>query len=97
MAHDTEPGLIQVLTREGNRRDAKLSCALCGAVVPMHFYEAPGEPELDGALLWMFHYDKCPNAKREEPIGLRLMWDVPGKDTENLELDPKARVLRKRK
>ena len=89
---NTQPGLIQVLGREVNRRDALLTCGLCGSRVQIHFYEPPGEPLLDGRLLWAFHFDKCPNVSGE-PIGLRLMWDIPGRPTENLTLDPKTHQL----
>jgi hypothetical protein len=87
------PGLIQVFGREVNRRDAVLTCALCGAHLAIHFYEPPGEPLLDGALLWAFHFDNCPNVKSGEPIGLRLMWDIPGRVTENMILDPDTHQL----
>lgn len=90
---NTPPGLIQVLGRDVNRRDALLTCGLCGARVQMHFYESPGEPLLDGPLLWIFHFDKCPKVKAGEPIGLRLMWDVPGRPTEDLKLDPETHQL----
>jgi hypothetical protein len=96
MALTTEPGLIHVIGREGNRRDAILTCGICGTRTEMHFYEDPGEPELDGALLWMFHFDKCEKAHRKDPSGLRLLWDVPGRPTENLELDPESRRLRQK-
>lgn len=94
MAAGTEPSLLQVINREGSRRDAILVCALCDTRTSLHFYEPPGTPVLDGSLLWMFHFDKCPVVNSDSPIGLRLMWDVPGRDTENLELDPKSRKLK---
>jgi len=78
------------------RRDARLMCHLCGATVPLHFCEGTGEPKLDGQLLWMFHYAKCPGVTEYEPIGLQLMWaDVRGRETENLVLDPKNRSSRR--
>lgn len=93
MPSNVEAGLILVVGREGNRRDAILTCALCGTRMDMHFYEDPGEPHLDGPLLWLFHFDNCDKAKRKEPIGLRLVWDVPGRPTENLELDTTSHRL----
>lgn len=86
MALTTPPGLIQVIGREVNRRDALLTCGLCGGGGQIHFYESPGEPEL-GHMLMVFHYDNCPKADKKIPVGLRLMWDVPGRPTENLKLD----------
>lgn len=94
MSSQTSPSLLQIVGREVNRRDARLMCHLCGATVPVHFYEGTGEPKLDGPLLWMFHYEKCPRVNEDEPIGLRLMWsDEPGRETENLVLDPRSRKL----
>lgn len=68
---------ITVVGREGNRRDAMIGCGSCGTqFVPMHFYEAPGSPTLDGALLWVFHYKYCSAVtENSEPITVRLGWD----------------------
>lgn len=72
-----ETTFITVVAREGNRRDAMISCGSCGTqFVPMHFYEAPGSPELDGAMLWIFHYNNCSGVpENSEPITVRLGWD----------------------
>jgi hypothetical protein len=59
----------------------------------MHFYEAPGNPKLDGTLLCLFHYDTCEPAKAENVVELRLMWDLPGRPTETLEFHPVTRRL----
>lgn len=91
---NTPPGLIHVLGREVNRRDALLTCALCAARIQIHFYEPPGDPLLDGPLLWLYHFEKCPGVKADETIGLRLVWDLPGRSTENLTLDPQTRRLK---
>ena len=93
MAWNTVPTLVQVLGREVNRRDALLTCGLCGARVGMHFYEGDGEPKLDGTLLWMFHFDSCPNVSADEPVSLRLLWDEAGRPTEDLRLYPQTRQL----
>jgi hypothetical protein len=73
----TDTTFITVVGREGNRRDAMIGCGLCGKqFVPMHFYEAPGTPTLDGGLLWIFHYEHCVSvSENRDPITVRLGWD----------------------
>jgi hypothetical protein len=59
----------------------------------MHFYEAPGSPKLDGAMLWIFHYDHCSAvSESSEPITVRLGWD-DGRAAEIFSFAPATRTL----
>ena len=86
--------LVTVVARDGNRRDAVISCGACGRnFVPMHFYEAPGEPLLDGAMLWIFHYAHYPAvSEHNRPITVRLAWD-DGRAAEVFRFTPETRAL----
>ena len=95
MGQLVQPGLLQVVARDGNRRDAVLVCGLCDARASVSFHEGEATNRLDGGLLWLEHYSKCAGVDGSEPIGIRLMWD-DGRETENLELDPNTRQLRRK-
>jgi hypothetical protein len=85
--------LITVTGREGNRRDALISCGVCGeSFIPLYFYEPPGRPLLDGALLWVSHYNKCLSLL-EEDIMIQLSWD-DARSTDTLIFSPATRTLR---
>ena len=95
MPQPIPPGLLQVTLREGNKCTADLVCGLCDGTTDVVFYEGAAEHRLDGALLWMRDYSKCPNVNASEPIGLRIMW-LDERGVENWELDPGTRELRRR-
>jgi len=95
MGHPVQPALLQVVQRDGKKCTAVLACGLCDERVDVEFYEGNATHILDGALLWIRHYSKCLKVDPDKPIGIRLMWD-DGRVTENLELDPQTRHLRRK-
>lgn len=95
MAIEAQLSLVQVFGREDNRRDAKLTCALCGKwFQEIHFYEGSGEPKFSGPLLWAFHYGECPAVEPHRPIDIRLAWD-DGRKSETYRLHPSTRKLQR--
>lgn len=70
---DEHLGLVNIVTEEGNRRDALLACGFCRqSDIPMYFYEGDGVPRLS-EVLGFFHYWRCPAYVKGTPVHLMIL------------------------
>lgn len=87
--------LITVHARSENKREATIWCGACGyRGIPLVFYERAGLADLDGARLWISHYDRCRNLPGAEDMTIILGWD-DGRPNDTYVFSPATRMLRR--